>query len=273
MNANVPPGFSQRRTRRQELRGPLPLDVAQPEPAEHAVDLPIRLRPGVADVDVGPQAMGDQPIAGAIERRLGGVVEPELALGGEERRPPAGAGGELDDLALERERVEPRAGAVELRVPGRVVDRAVRVAAAAQVPVVVLAGAGLVVGDHRIAVGSGGRGRGIRGGRRSPPARVASPRSPRPGAVIASRSRNFRNGLSPALPRQSGQSWAQPSRSSGRARRPRPAAPQAVERRARQRRLRWHRPAQLERRPAADRRRLDERRRGRRSRPASRCRR
>ena len=43
----------------------------------------------------------------------------------------------------------------------------------------------------------------------------ASRRPPQPRASIASRSRNRRKEFSPALPRQSGQSWAQPSRSSG----------------------------------------------------------
>ena len=58
----------------------------------------------------------------------------------------------------DRQRVEPAAGDVELGVPGRVVDRAALVAAAAQVPVVVLGGAGLVVGEH-LGVGVGAVGR------------------------------------------------------------------------------------------------------------------
>ena len=41
----------------------------------------------------------------------------------QERRPPAGPGGELDDLAGHRQGVEPAPGGVELGVPGRVVDR------------------------------------------------------------------------------------------------------------------------------------------------------
>ena len=114
------------------------------------------------------------------------VVERQLALRGEERRPPAGARGELDDLAADRQAVEPAAGGVELRVPGRVVDRAARVAAAAQVPVVVLGGAGLVVGDHRRRRRSdarAGRRVGGRRGRRSPARWRAGSRPPPHGAA------------------------------------------------------------------------------------------
>ena len=108
----------------------------------------VRLGPGVADVEVGAQAVRDEPFAGPVERRRRGVVQRQLALRREERRPPAGPGGELDDLAADRQRVEPAAGDVELGVPGRVVDGTALVAAAAEVPVVVLGRARLVVGEH-----------------------------------------------------------------------------------------------------------------------------
>src|SRR5207249_2748426 len=65
-----------------------------------------------------------------------------------ERRPPTGARGKLDDLAADGQPVEPAAGRVELRVPGRVVDRPVAVAPAAEIPVVVLGRPGLVIGDQ-----------------------------------------------------------------------------------------------------------------------------
>ncbi len=212
--AKVPPGLSQRRTRARNPGRPGARDVAQPEPAEDRVHLAVRLGPGVADVEVGPQPMGQQALAGEVEWRLGRVVAGEAALRGEERRPPAGAGGQLHDLAGEREPVEPQGGLVELRVPGLIVDRAVGVPTAAEVPVVVLAGPGLVVGDHL-----------RRRARPRPPSSAAArprPRSrpvgrpaARPRSSRAVLSRNRRKPLSPARPTQSGQSWAQPSRSSG----------------------------------------------------------
>src|SRR6185312_16012635 len=104
------------------------------------VDRPIRLGPRVADMDMGAQAVGEEAVAGPVERGRRGVVDRQLALRREERRPPAGARRELDDLAVDREAVEPGAGAVKLGVPGGVVDRSALVPAAAEVPVVVLAG-------------------------------------------------------------------------------------------------------------------------------------
>ena len=123
-----------------------------------------------------------EALASALEGGRRRVGAPQLALAREQRRPPAGAGGELDDPAAHRQAVEPAAGRVELGVPGRVVDRSVLVATAAQIPVVVLAGARLVVVDHlpgdagplgrpaprRAPIGRGGRrrARGRRSGRR-----------------------------------------------------------------------------------------------------------
>ena len=126
-----------------------------------------------------------------------------------------------------RQRIEPSTGAVELGVPGGVVDRAAGISAAAQVPIVVLGSACLVVVDHRAlgvdgGVGGDGRGDGSASGRwrrlgdrrrrlrRRRALRAAADRS-----VKAWRRRKRRNPLSPALPTQSGQSCAQPSRSSG----------------------------------------------------------
>ena len=83
----------------EELVEPGPRHVAQPEAGEHGVDGAVGLGPGVADVEMGAQAVGDEPLAGPVERRRRAVVHRQLALGGEERRPPAGPRGELDDLA------------------------------------------------------------------------------------------------------------------------------------------------------------------------------
>ncbi len=102
MNANVPPGLSQRRTIAEEVVEPVARDVAQPEAGEHGVDLPIGLGPRVAHVEVRPQPVRDEALAGALERRRRPVVERQLALRGEERRPPAGPRRELDDLAADR---------------------------------------------------------------------------------------------------------------------------------------------------------------------------
>ena len=218
MNANVPPGLSQRRTIAEELGQPGARDVAQPEAGEDGIDLPIGLGPRVAHVEVRAQPVRDEALAGALERRGGPVVERQLALRGEQRRPPAGPGRELDDLAADRQLVEPAPGGVELGVPGGVVDRPALVAAAAQVPVVVLGGPGLVVGEHvGVDVGVGGSARPVAARRARASARhghgPAPPAAPR--SVSAWRSRKRRNPLSPALPTQSGQSCAQPSRSSG----------------------------------------------------------
>ena len=99
MNANSPPGFSQPRADGQELGETVARDVAQPEAAEERVDLTFWLRPGVANVDVRGKSVGDETFARPIERLLDCVVQPQLTLRGEQRRPPAGPGGELDDLA------------------------------------------------------------------------------------------------------------------------------------------------------------------------------
>ena len=97
--------------------------------------------------------MGEQPVPGAVERRLGRVVDRQLALAGEQRRPPAGTGRELDDLPRDRQRVEPSPRGVKLGVPGGVVDRAAFVATPAQVPVVVFGCARLVVRDQVVIGG------------------------------------------------------------------------------------------------------------------------
>ena len=178
MNANVPPGLSQRRTSARNVGEPGARDVAQPEAAEERVDRPVRLGPGVAHVEVGAQAVGEQPLARPVERRLGRVVQRQLALRGEQRRPPAGAGGQLDDLAARAAARRARGVAVSSSAfQAASWIGAARVAAAAQVPVVVLGGAGLVVGDASRASGSDGVGSGAggaavgRGRRRRRPAR------------------------------------------------------------------------------------------------------
>ena len=144
-------------------------------------------------------------------------------------RPPPGPGGQVDDLAADRQPIEPAPGGIELGVPRGVVDRAARVAAAPEVPVVVLGRAGLVVRRSARPPGRCGEACGRRRRPRPSAARRAAQPRRRPRSSIAWWSRNRRNPLSPALPRHVGQSGAQPSRSSG----PRHVcggpAPQAVE--------------------------------------------
>ena len=143
----------------EEVGKPGARDVAQPEAGEHRIDLPIGFSPCVAYVKVRPQLVRDEALTRALERGRRPVVEGQLAFRGKERRPPAGPCRELDDLAPDRKLVEPAPGDVELGVPRCVVDRPALVAPTAQVPVVVLGGAGLVVGEHgRVDVGGGGRG-------------------------------------------------------------------------------------------------------------------
>src|SRR4029079_2293453 len=80
----------------EEIRGPVPVDMAEPEPGEQAAGrIAVGLRPRVADMEMRAEAVGQQPVAGAFEGGGGRVVAPKLALLGEERRPPAGAGREL----------------------------------------------------------------------------------------------------------------------------------------------------------------------------------
>ena len=241
MNAKIPPGLSQRRTMPRNSSSRARGHVAQPEPGEERVDRPVRLGPRVAHVQVRPQAMRDQALPRPIERGRCPVVERQLALVGEQRRPPAGAGGELDDLAVDRQGVQPAPGRIELGVPGGVVDGAALVSAAAQVPVVVFRGARLVVGEHlgvgwvvsagplrrraARAAASAGAAADVRHPRSRPrPARTCAParhgpareQPPRrrarsaPGAGGTGGSRCRR-----PCPRTIEQSCAQPSRSSG----------------------------------------------------------
>jgi hypothetical protein len=69
-----PAGFEPASRESKERRGSVTLHVAQPEPDHEGVDRPIRLGPRVAEVDVGAQAVGEEALPGALERRLGGVV-------------------------------------------------------------------------------------------------------------------------------------------------------------------------------------------------------
>ena len=92
--------------------------------------------PRVGDVEVGAQAVGEQPVARAIERRAVGVRDVELALARDQRREEPDARARLLDPAGQRLVVEPAGDDVELGLPGRVVEGAARELAAAQEPVV-----------------------------------------------------------------------------------------------------------------------------------------
>ena len=59
------------------------------------------------------------------------------------------------DYAADWPRIEPPPGRVELGVPGRIVDGTARVAATAEIPVVVFGSPRIVIGDHVVGGGSG----------------------------------------------------------------------------------------------------------------------
>ena len=94
------------------------------------------------------------------------------------------------------------AGSVELGIPDGVVDRAVRVSAAAQVPVVVLGGAGLVVVAH---VGGDVAALGRRAARRGRdrPARRRSATATATGSAVRGRRPAFLDRLAQAEPEES----------------------------------------------------------------------
>src|SRR6266480_3215622 len=54
----------------EERRCTVTIDMAQPEAEDHRIDRPVRLGPGIAEMDVGAQAVGEQALAGTLERRL-----------------------------------------------------------------------------------------------------------------------------------------------------------------------------------------------------------
>ena len=178
MNANVPPGFSHRRTTPRNAsrrsrgtwlsQNPAKTASTGRSPSAHASRTWMCAR----------RPMRDEALAGAIEGGRRRVVDRQLALRGEERRPPAGPGGELDDLAMDRLGVEPAPCGVELGVPGGVVDGAAGVATASQIPVVVFGGASLVVGDEVASVPAAfGGGRSARAAACSAPRRRPSVRA------------------------------------------------------------------------------------------------
>ena len=148
MKANVPPGCSQRRTIARNSASLARGTWLSQKPVKTASTC----RSGSAHASRTWRCARSWCATRRSRARSSGaavaVVERQLALRGEERRPPAGPGRELDDLAPDRELVEPAPGDIELGVPGRVVDGPALVAPATQVPVVVFGGAGLVVGEH-----------------------------------------------------------------------------------------------------------------------------
>jgi len=54
--------------------------MAEPEATDQRIDLAIRLGPRVADVDVGAEAMSDEPLSSPLERRLGRVIDGQLTF-------------------------------------------------------------------------------------------------------------------------------------------------------------------------------------------------
>ena len=200
------------------------VEAGAPDPAERGTRRDARRRrarraapdgPRVGDVEVGPQAVRDEPVARAVERGAVRVRGVQLALVREQGREEPDARRRLVDPAGQRpspssQRVTTSSSAV----PGRVVDGAALERAAAQEPVVgerrgrrrrqrrgptgELCGAraGVVpppVGRRGSAVAARRRGVGRRGDRRR-----------RARASSAARSRPRRNGFVPALPRQVG---------------------------------------------------------------------
>ena len=108
MNANTPPGLSQRRQICEKFPESSAWNVAQPEAHEQRVDLTIRLSPGVADLDVARYAPGRVSRSAAMASGSAiGVVDRQPTFAGEQGRPPARARRELDDVAVDRQRVEP----------------------------------------------------------------------------------------------------------------------------------------------------------------------
>ena len=118
----------------EEGRKPRARHVAEPETAEQGVHLAVRFGPGIAYVEMGAQSVGEQSFTRKFQWSARSVVQGKLALDGEQRRPPSRPRRELDDLAPDRQRVQPAPGLVKLRRPRDVVDRPSFIAAAAQIP-------------------------------------------------------------------------------------------------------------------------------------------
>ena len=195
---------------REERRQSLARDVAQPEAGEHRVDRAVRLGPGVAHVEVRAQPVRHETVARLLERRRRRVVDRELALA---RR-----------AAATTTRSRPRARRSRRRWAGRpAIDRPCRARCSrprrgrrrarsgrgggtsrrTRRPAPRSTGSGPPRGRMAAARRSGGAATDVAplpGGRghRRPMSRTL----PAPRSVMAWRSRNRRNPLSPALPRQ-----------------------------------------------------------------------
>ena len=196
MNANVPPGLSQRRTMPEECVEPVARHVAQPEAGEDGVDARGPARPTRRARGGGPAARARRNRSRA---RSSGAGAPSYS----DSSPLEASSGDHQPVPAASSTISPwigsassqRPGRVELRIPGGVVDGPARVAAAAQVPVVVLGRAGLVVGEHLgVDVGSGGAAAARAGGRPAVAARATASlatsaarpsRPPRPRSVSA----------------------------------------------------------------------------------------
>ena len=243
MNATRPPGFSQRRARARNVAEAVARDVAQPEAGEQRVDRTVRLGPGVADVEVRAQPVRDQPLAGRARAAPAlasysdsSPFAPAAATTSRCRRRarrsrPRSAGRPASDRRRRARRPRRHRGSAPRR-SGRGADtsRRTRARAPRSTSIISRSRSGVAGSAAARAAGGAAAGRRSRPGRAGAAASRPAARGPRSASAWCRRKR--RKPLSPALPTQSGQSCAQPSRSSGPRRRMAGAAPQAGEGRA-----------------------------------------
>ena len=141
------------RARAQELGQARPRHVAQPEAAEERHRPGGPARPTRRARGGGPagraRPAGGAPGRASRGRRRSTTARPSPASSGDHQPVPAASS---TISPANGSAVQPERGGVELHRPGQVVDGAVRVGAATQVPVVVGRGPGAVVGAHRVGI-------------------------------------------------------------------------------------------------------------------------
>src|SRR3954451_14721314 len=121
----------------EELVEPITRDVADPEAAEQSVDLTVGFVPGVAELELRGQTSGGEALPADAQRLVDGVVRVQLAAWREACRPPACTRRELNDVAVDRQRIDERGRFAQLHCPRFVLVGTVAIAALAQIPVVV----------------------------------------------------------------------------------------------------------------------------------------